>query len=575
MKLTHTRLRPAAAGLAAVLALVVTGCSGAPNSGLGGGRSAAHLKLSPATAPADEPRSTVTWMLEDEPDSLDLDTRGSSAGRTVLTNVCERLYQLRPDMSVKPWLVSRESRPDPRTLVLSLRKGVTFHDGSPLTADDVLWSLKRHAAEDMEQADEFENVRKLAKTGAHQITITFKKPDALFRQALAGDAGLVYRRTQVEKAGKEFGTPGQPDACSGPYTLKNWKSGDSITIERYDGYWGRKPLTRRLVFHWASDSALVNALTTGAADGVYAGSPNTAAALYGKKGLAQHYGPSTAALTLIPTERGGLADPKVRRAVSLALDRRGIARSGYGGMVEPWASSIGSGAWGYDRPVFAAAQRALRAYAPASPDADDLTRAKKLVKEADRAPDEPVVIGTDASQGRTVVANALRAALQRVGLKGRIKTVPTAQFEEFYSSPQARADIDVLVADWYISKSDPLGFYDNALSRSSNNWVGFRDASYDATVRKALSTLDDGKRARLAVRAQHTFAKQAVWIPVAQVPSVLVLNDRLTGPPASMAYLYYPWAADLGGKGKGKAKSKGGGNSKGGADAPSSPATKG
>ena len=95
------------------------------------------------------------------------------------------------------------------------------------------------------------------------------------------------------------------------------------------------------------------------------------------------------------------------------------------------------------------------------------------MKEAG-APAEPIVIGTDASQGRTVIANAVRAALQRIGLAEQIKTVPTAQFEEFYSSPQARSEIDVLVGDWYISKSDPMGFYDNALSDSPNNWVGFK-----------------------------------------------------------------------------------------------------
>lgn len=531
----------------AVLALAaVTACAGAPALGPGGPGRAGDLPLKATTPKAGRPVDTARWLLEDEPASLDLDTQGSSAGRIVLTNVCERLYQLRPDMSVKPWLVTRESRPDPTTLVLGLRKGVTFHDGSPMTARDVLWSLKRHADPDMEQADEFENVRKMSVTGRHEITVEFRRPDALFTKALAGDAGLVYDREAVRRAGKDFGTAGQRDACSGPYRLTSWRSGDSITIERYAGYHGRKPLTRRVEFRWATDSALVNAMTTGAADGVYAESPNTAAALYGKKKLTQYYGPSTSTLTLIPTERGGLADPSVRKALSLALDRKGIARSGYGGMVEPWAANVGSGAWGYERPVFAAAQRKLASLAPERPDAEDLARAKKLVKQASKAPQEPVVIGTDASQGRTVVANAVRAALQRIGLRGQIKTVPTAQFEEFYSSPEARSDIDVLVGDWYISKSDPLGFYDNGLSKSPNNWVGFRDRSYDAALTKAQRTLDDARRARLTVAAQREFAEAAVWIPVAQVPSVLVLRGDLTGPPASMAYLYYPWAADLG-----------------------------
>ncbi|MFG2224318.1 ABC transporter substrate-binding protein [Streptomyces sp. NPDC048644] len=538
--------RAALAAAVTVLALGAAACSGATNT-TGGGKAlrAADLELTPTTARATGHLGTVNWLLEDEPDSLDLDTQGSSAGRIVLTNVCERLYQLRPDMSARPFLARKVTRPDPTTLVLDLREDVTFHDGATMTADDVLWSLKRHADPDMEQADEFENVKKMTKTGPHRITVTFKEPDALFTKALAGDAGIVYQRGEVQAAGKEFGTPGRGDACSGPYRLTRWKSGDSITIERAAHYWGTAPLTRKVVFRWAADSAFVNALTTGAADGGYAESSNTAAALAGRRGLHAYYGPSTASLALIPTERGGLKNPAIRRALSLALDRTGIATAGYGGLVQPWATPVGSGAWGYQKPQFAAAQRKMAALAPDHPDARDLATARKLVKEAG-APTAPIVIGTDAGQGRTVIANAVRDALARIGLTGQIKTVPTAQFEEFYSSRAARSDIDLLVGDWYISKSDPMGFYDNGLSTSSNNWVGFHDPAYDTTVRTALRTLDDAERARLAVRAQRQFAEAAVWIPVAQVPSVLVLKDGLTGPPASQAYLYHPWAADLG-----------------------------
>ncbi|MEU0372905.1 ABC transporter substrate-binding protein [Streptomyces sp. NPDC006283] len=545
------KLKPsiAAAGLAGAMVLTAA-CSGADTGPSAGGdktADAASLQLTPTTAKAKGQIPTVNWLLEDEPDSLDLDTQGGSAGRTVLTNVCERLYQLQPDMSVRPFLARTATSPDAKTLVLTLRDDVSFHDGSKMTADDVLFSLKRHANPEMEQSDEFENVARMTRTGDREITIAFKQPDALFTKALAGDAGLVYNREQVEKAGKDFGTPGQGDACSGPYKVSDWKSGDSIVLNRDDAYWGAKPLTQQVVFRWADDSAMVNALKTGAADGTYADSISTAAALKGTKGLDQHYGPSTAALALIPTERGGLADPGIRRALSLALDRAGIAKSGYGGLVEPWATPVGSGAWGYEKSTFAAAQKQLTG-APAKPDPADIEAARKLVNNAEAAPDKPIVIGTDSSQGRMVIANAVRAALQQIGLKGQIKTVPPAEYGEFYGDPEARAEIDVLVADWYISKSDPIGFYDNALSNNSNNWVGFRSSGYDSKVKEAMRTLDDTKRAALVVDVQRRFSEAAVWIPIAQMPTALVISDELTGPPASMAYLYHPWAAELGAK---------------------------
>ncbi|WP_328369760.1 ABC transporter substrate-binding protein [Streptomyces sp. NBC_00445] len=545
MKLS-TRL--AAVGLAGAMTLTAA-CSGADTGSAEGTANVdvSKLKLTPTTAAANGAVDSVNWLLEDEPESLDLDTQGGSAGRTVLSNVCERLYQLQPDMSVSPSLVARERRPDARTLVLTLRDDVTFHDGSAMTADDVLSSLRRHAEPEMEQSDEFANVSRMTKTGDREITVAFKQPDALFTKALAGDAGLVYNREQVEKAGDDFGTPGQGDACSGPYELTGWKSGDSITLTRSDDYWGEQPLTKRVVFRWAADSAMVNALSTGAADGAYLDTVSSAAAVRGKSGLDQHYGPSTAALALIPTERGGLADPDVRKALSLALDREGIAKSGYGGLVQPWATAVGSGAWGYEKAAFEAAQKQLTG-APTKPDAEDLAAAKDLVKNAKSAPDTPIVIGTDSTQGRLVIANAVRAALTQIGLKAQIKTVPSATYGEFYGDQEARADIDVLVADWYISKSDPAGFYDNGVSDSSNNWVGFSSAAFDSKIEEALRTIDDRKRAALVIDAQRLFSESAVWVPVAQMPTVLVLSDELTGPPASMAYLYSPWAARLGAK---------------------------
>ncbi|WP_328655819.1 ABC transporter substrate-binding protein [Streptomyces sp. NBC_00334] len=537
----------AALGLAGMTVLA-TACSGADTGPAGAAaRDVTRLQLTPTTPAAAGGVDSVDWLLEDEPDSLDLDTQGGSAGRTVLTNVCERLYQLQPDMSVRPWLVDKAARPDAKTLVLTLRDGVTFHDGSAMTVDDVLFSLRRHADPDMSEADEFENVTSMEKTGAHEITVRFEEPDALFTKALAGDAGLVYQQKRVRQQGKDFGTPGQADACSGPYRLASWKSGDSVTLERYDDYWGDKALTREVVFRWAEDSAMVNALRTGAADGAYTDSIGTAAALDGKKGIDLHFGPSTATRDLIPTERGGLADPDIRKALSLALDREGIAKSGYGGLAQPWATPVGSGAWGYEKSVFSAAQEKLTG-APASPTSADIARARQLVQNAGHKPAGPIVIGTDSTQGRLVIANGVRAALQQIGLKAQIKTVPSAEYGEFYGDRSARAGIDVLVADWYISKSDPVGFYDNGVSDDSNNWVGFHSAAYDTKVAQAKRTLDDARRAELVVDIQRRFADAAVWIPVAQTPTALALGDKLTGPPASMAYLYYPWAASLGAK---------------------------
>ncbi|SEH00556.1 peptide/nickel transport system substrate-binding protein [Nonomuraea solani] len=506
----------------------------------------AKLTLVERTAKAAGPLDGAVWMLDKEPGTLDLDADGATANRTVMANVCERLMQTQPDMTVKPWLAEKAEQPDPKTMVLTLRQDATFHDGSPVTADDVVWSLKRHAGEGMDESDEFEDVESVAKTGEHEVTIAFKKPNALFVQAIAGGAGIVLNQEVVEKLGKEFGTPGHEDACSGPYRLKEWASGSKLTIERYDAYWNKdvKPLTKSVTFQWASDTALVNSLVTGAAQGAYLTDTGPAVALQANQAVSVAYGATTRVFVLLPTDRGVLKDPKIRRALSLAVDRAGIAKSGFAGLARPWKVPVGVGAWSYEKEAFQAAYDQLQG-APESP---RLEEAKKLVQEAG-SPKESIVVATDGEQYRSVIANAVVDAAKKIGLTAEIKTVPASEFGSFYTDKSLRAQVDLVPDDWYITKSDPIGFYDNGLTGSANNWVGFSSPGYDKLVAKALETTDDAARAKDVIELQRRFTADMVWISLVEVPNAVVLGGKVTGPPASQVHMSYPWAADLGAKG--------------------------
>ncbi|MEV4159701.1 ABC transporter substrate-binding protein [Nonomuraea dietziae] len=506
----------------------------------------AKLTLVDQTPKAKGALEKATWLLGEEPGTLDLDSDGGTPNRTIMANVCERLMQTQPDMTIKPWLAEKAEQPDPKTLVFTIRKGVTFHDGSPLTADDVVWSLQRHAGEGMNESDEFEDVDAVAKVGDDQVKVTFKKANALFIQAMAGDAGIVLNKKVVDGLGKDYGTPGHPDACSGPYRLADWKSGTEITIDRFDGYWNKdvKPLTKAVTFRWADDGAMVNSLTTGAADGAYLAETGPAVALANNPAVNVAYGPTTRVFVLLPTDRGVLKDAKIRRALSLAVDRAGVAKSGFAGLARPWKVPVGAGAWSYEKQSFQSAYDQLQG-APAAP---DLEAAKKLVQEAG-APQIPIVVASDGDQARSVIANAVVDAATKIGLKAEIKTIPGSEFGTFYTDKDKRAQVDLVPDDWYITKNDPIGFYDNGLSGSSNNWVGFSSPQYDALVAKALETTDAAARARQVIELQQRFTSDMVWISLVEVPSTVVLGGKVTGPPASMTYFGYPWAVDLGAKG--------------------------
>lgn len=138
------RMRRTATSIActAVLAVAATACSGANTSQQGG--AVTDYKVTPTSPPAKGGLDSVTWSLYAEPYTLDYALAYDYPPNTVLANVCEQLMRVTPDHRMEPGLAVGFDRPDPRTLVYTLRPNVKFHDGTTMTADDVVASLKRH-----------------------------------------------------------------------------------------------------------------------------------------------------------------------------------------------------------------------------------------------------------------------------------------------------------------------------------------------------------------------------------------------------------------------------------------------
>jgi len=534
--------------LAAVTALGTAGCaSSAPAPGEGGTPNAQGRELELVTTSPERsaPVEEVSWLLGGEPAGFDTDRAGGDSEDTVVANVCERLFMQNPDLTVTPWLATEFEQSD-ETLVLTLRDDVTFHDGSPVTADDVVYSLQRHAEEGNEEADEFANVSAIRKSAENEVTLELKRPDSQIVAALAGDAGIVLSQETVQSQGQDYGTPGSEDACSGPYRIANWSAGSSLTVEKYADYWNEDFTggPERVTFRWAESAATVNTLQAGEADGTYLSSPSLVPVLADVDSLELYFGPSTMVYSLVPTHRGIMTNPDVRKALSLALDRTGIAQAAFQGYAEPARLPVGAGAWGYEKAAFEAAYENVEAV-PASPTDEQVEQAKALVEEADAA-GETVIVASDGSPYRTVMTNAVKSAGEKIGLDVEIETFSEAAFDEFYGDASARAAVDLVPVGWYISKADPTGFYDNMVSGGGNNWIDFSSETYDEAVAQAQATTDPAERAEHVLAVQNEFMEQMLWIPVAEVPNTLVLNDELTGAPVSVAYLNYPWAAELG-----------------------------
>jgi peptide/nickel transport system substrate-binding protein len=228
----------------------------------------------------------------------------------------------------------------------------------------------------------------------------------------------------------------------------------------------------------------------------------------------------------------------------MALNRQGIINSVYRGaaLMPRWLSNPGT--FGYGTSVFTSA------YDSSPVLNQNLTAAKKLVQQAGVA-GQTITIGTSSQLANiAAVTGAYQAAGQAIGLKVALKSVSAQNFINFFTDPKARAGIDGFPTVNYGDYADPAALLSTVvLPDGSQNYTGFNDPKITSALEQARGTADPAKRAALVAQAEKLTVQQMPWIPNAQPTSLLLLNKSLTGAVSSFAYMFAPWANQLGGTG--------------------------
>ncbi|MFD9946514.1 ABC transporter substrate-binding protein [Nonomuraea sp. NPDC059023] len=519
------------------LAFMAVACGGAatPHSTAG-----TSFTLSPTTPPAKGEIDGFTWSVYAEPPTLDYIYAFDYPQNMILSNVCESLMRWTPQLGLEPGLAQEVKQPDAKTFVYRIRPGVKYHGGGEVTADDVVFSLRRHldTALGSYWAKSFDRVASIGKSGPMEVTVRLKRPDSQFNQWMATSAGTVVNPRAVQAKGRDYGNPDGGADCTGPYRLGPWRKGESIALDRFPGYWGKGAKARQVTFRFITDpAARTNAMLTGEVDGGYLIAPDSYAGLRaGGKGTL-YFGKSLTTVNLAFTNlKGTLSDVRVRRALSLALDRDGFVKTGLQGVGSVAAAPAPRDAWPRQTAAPAGAKR-------------DVAAAKELIRQAGATGKKITVatspIGTDVS----LLATAVQAAGTEIGLDVELKTIAPDTYTALFSDPKARAAVDLFPCTYYLSITDPLASYSIFRSDGFENYMGYADPAYDALVDQAVAEYDPVKRAALTAGLGRKEAEQVLWIPVAEWPTSLYLSRRITGAPTSIAYMYYPWAADVGAAG--------------------------
>ncbi|MFD5322153.1 ABC transporter substrate-binding protein [Streptomyces sp. NPDC127098] len=401
----------ARAALAAVVSttLLLTSACAVANSGGGGDAGSAD-------------GDTLRVVLGQEPPTLEpCESSLTSTGVVVRSNITEPLVERDPTTGeLLPLLATgwQQSAEDPATWTFDIREGVTFQNGEPFTAEDAAFTIDRAVNSDLAcnvDGYVFGDMELTATaTSDTTLTVTTGEPDPILPLRLSF-VEIVPRTTSTEaKVREPVGT--------GPYAVADWQTGVSITLRRNDDYWGEAPAYATARYVWRAESSVRAAMIErGEADIATAIDPEDAS----EENSVPYPNNETTALRLDGTE-APLDDIRVRRAISLAIDRDGIVDTLFDGEADPAAQLVPRGVVGFNDEL--------------SPTPYDPEAARALVEEAaaDGVPvDRRITLIARNSQFPRVAetAEALQYELAEIGLNVRIRMTDTAAHLQYQLRP--------------------------------------------------------------------------------------------------------------------------------------------
>ncbi|AZH85072.1 ABC transporter substrate-binding protein [Plantibacter sp. PA-3-X8] len=470
--------------LSVAAAVALAGCAG------GGGSSATGDDATIAVGSLYEPQNLSN-------------TGGGGQGVTeaFTGNVYEGLYRLTDDGEVEPVLAADSTvSDDGLTYTFTLKDGVTFHSGDPLTSADVKSSIEAVTAEDSQSArkSSFAVISGIATPDDKTVVITLSERSISF----------IYNLSYVwivNDAAKDLKTT---EDGTGPYTLGDWKRGSTLSLERWDDYWGEPAKNAEVVFTYFTDAtALSNALVTKQIDIITSvQSPDQLSQFTDNADYVVSDGDSTTKELLAFNDRVAPFDQAlVRKAVYSAIDTKKLLSSIWG----EYGTLIGS------------------MVPPTDPWYEDLTQvnpydpelAKQQLAEAGFADGFTFTLDTPSYDPHPAVAEFLQSELAKVGITVEINTISA---DEWYSKVFKERDFQATLQEhvndrdvvWY-GNPDFYWGYDNP---EVTQWV--------SEAEQATTTEEQTAKLKL-VNEQIAEDAASVWLYL--YPQIVVAASDVSG----------------------------------------------
>ncbi len=512
--------------------------------------SSAQTEDSSQTTDSIADRDTLNIALADDIVSMDPAYSYDNLTNQVVNQVTQGLLYLDAEGQIQPQLCSSWEVVDDTTYVYEIRDDVTFSDGSPMTMEDVLFSLERHMDEDVASylAWMYANVDSIEQTGDWEITVHLSAPDAAWQYAFATTAGHIVSKAYYDEHTEDFGNPGTGVVGTGPYVLSDWTPGSEINLSYNENYWDteNEPHFKNVSFKIITDAnAQATALANGQADYMFDPPTEMLDTLQEAENLSLSEVEGWTVLYMaMNCQQGPFSDVNVRKAVASALDKDAL----YEGVLKDNGTYAKNGL-PFSSALYGSEADSWDTYAETAVDEkNDLEQAKQYLAQSEYPDGFECSLYINQDSIYNSIAIYVQEALSQIGITVNIEQRSGDEMSNIQFG--STRDYDMAIVRWTADYPDVNGqlyplFHSDNIAEGGGNTCCYSNEEVDQLLEQQLASIDAAERTQLQQQAMDIIANDTPMICFDFPYKRIAMNKDLTGFEVNASITWNFFAKDL------------------------------
>lgn len=515
------------------------------------------------TAGAETGAATKDLVVEigPDPETIDPALNSASDGGNMILHLFEGLLTISKDEQLQPGVAETwEVSEDGLTWTFHLREGLKWSDGTAMTANDFVYSWKR-VCDPALAAPYAETVLNMVKgydeaiagdldalgvTATDDLTLVVElgKPCTYFGSLVAFATLSPVQQATIEANGDAWATAAETYISNGPFYIKEWVPGSHILCAKNENYWDADSIKLDSIkfLLMEDNNAAYSAYQTGEAHMIKDVPTEEIPSLDGNKefNIAEMIGTYYISVN---TQKEPFTDAKVRKALSLAIDREYVAGTIMQGTYKPAYNFMGPGWTDAEENDFMSGANGGKTYISADYEAN-LAEAKKLLEEAGYPNGKgfpAITYSTNDDGYHKAVAEHLQQAWAELGITLNIETVEWGQF----TSMRRNGEYEVARNGWVGDYTDASNQLELFYSTNGNNDGKFNNADFDAAIDLSRKTTDAKERTAALHEAEDILMEEVGAIPVAYYADYWLQSPKVEGIWHSPRGYWYFMYADI------------------------------